>query len=250
VLVRGIHRGCNQVQWRRQTKVTDWTAAYASIVTRVLAPLADAHVFLATYQSDPDEEARLLAAYAPRAVHVEPLTDRSTQAGLFRAGLQLVLDAQRGGGEGGTAFLYDTVYVLRFDMELLMDVHELQLHALPDRINWLWREDNERAWAANRFIADTLHILPGRHVAALAAGIDDCPVMCDAHHIYPYVLAHLPAGEADAHIMFPGYITCDTDRVANAVFRLLRAFQPGPPPAPVHAASRARSAAAAHRRRL
>lgn len=114
----------------------------------------------------------------------------------------------------------DVIAVCRFDIELKGD--PLAHPGFdPQKINFLWREWNDKAWEDHRRVPDALFFLPGRFLEGFRRGVANTPSETCLHLVYHPVAREV--GVENLNVMDPvGFVDSNTDVMKNVFYEMIR----------------------------
>lgn len=142
-------------------------------------------------------------------------------------------------------FGYDTVIVIRFDLELLLSPLTWGSGPKYDCVNFMFREWEEALWEDHRRVCDTIHILPGELLSKFTEGIENTTY--ERHWLHGIYLPVEEATSGQVHVMCDEYLCSNTDAKVNPLFHLVRVM---PEPRPIRTATEKRAAAIVSNRRV
>lgn len=206
----------HQLSNKRRTFGVDWRRSIESQRKKLIEPLRAKYdrvdVILCTYEMERSLLDQLGKDYTPDIfVHVK---EGRTQRQMALLALDQVIEAQSVLGD------YDLVVMTRFDLEILETPWELP-NFDPTKINFLWREWNERAWNDHHRVPDAIHMLPGSLVEGFRQGVATTPSEVCLHLIY-WPVAKI-VGEEKLNVMHrEGYTDSNTDTMPNPVYKMVR----------------------------
>lgn len=206
---------------------TDWRRCVASQWEHLIRPLRQRYgsldVILVTYviadnERDKRELTKQLLTDYEHDLYVSVPSDGRTQRDMATLALDTVIRAN-------AVRHYELVVMTRFDLKFKMCPLDYGVF-VPDKVNFLWKEWNERAWADHKRVPDTVHMIPGPLLEAFRTGVitSDGNGKC-LHTIWHKIAKVTPTGHDAIHVMNTDqsqYVDSNSDVMPNPVYEIVR----------------------------
>lgn len=184
----------------------DYRKNLDKLKTQMINPLRDRYdidVYLTTYKSSINKET-IINDFSPCKSCILLDSSQQYQVDCLINGLNQIIDTRE---------TYDFVIISRFDLELLIDLHDL---------NWNWKKIN-MLWCENTNdgqIADCMFFFDFKFIVPFIQALTDSTQRTSMHYLKPQLLKYVK--EDDIHIMFQQTFNSNTDKGTNPVYRIVR----------------------------